>query len=133
MFVIGLWVEWAKSRARAQRWSEEVVLLAEEMHRVLWFLKWKATWWTNQRDLRSDVRSDIQEGLTAYSAKQSATLLGMGMKFANKWYEILVENGLSVEWPEEFLPSCSAIIARNNPLQVMQDDDPLIIDDDLFE
>ncbi|KDQ53132.1 hypothetical protein JAAARDRAFT_137621, partial [Jaapia argillacea MUCL 33604] len=33
------------ARARAERWKEEVVLLQEEMQRVLEFLKWKSEWW----------------------------------------------------------------------------------------
>jgi len=37
-------VEWVKSRARAARAHEEVLLLREEMRRVLEFLQWKANW-----------------------------------------------------------------------------------------
>ena len=37
--------EWAKSRARANRCKEEVLLLKEEMRRVLVFLEWKSKWW----------------------------------------------------------------------------------------
>jgi hypothetical protein len=35
-------VEWAKSRARSNRATEEVLLLLEEMRRVLLFLEWKS-------------------------------------------------------------------------------------------
>ncbi|KAJ6459377.1 hypothetical protein C8R47DRAFT_1081340 [Mycena vitilis] len=38
-------VEWAKARARADRWQEELILLEEEMRRVLEFCSWKARWW----------------------------------------------------------------------------------------
>ncbi|KJA23493.1 hypothetical protein HYPSUDRAFT_137710, partial [Hypholoma sublateritium FD-334 SS-4] len=38
-------VEWAKSRARAHRFTEEVLLLTEEMLRVPTFLKWKSDDW----------------------------------------------------------------------------------------
>ncbi|KAJ7099018.1 hypothetical protein C8R44DRAFT_593419, partial [Mycena epipterygia] len=41
----GLRVEWAKTRARAHRWTEEVDLLEEEMRRILVFLEWRAGWW----------------------------------------------------------------------------------------
>src|SRR5882762_2397788 len=34
-FDLALRVEWAKSQARADRWNEEVVLLDEEMRRVI--------------------------------------------------------------------------------------------------
>ncbi|KAF9471463.1 hypothetical protein BDN70DRAFT_819963, partial [Pholiota conissans] len=36
--------EWARSRARVQRCKEEVLLLLEEMRRVLQFLEWRASW-----------------------------------------------------------------------------------------
>jgi hypothetical protein len=45
--------EWAKSRARAARACEEVLLLREEMRRTLEFLQWKAKWWLSRSDLRS--------------------------------------------------------------------------------
>ncbi|KAJ7791277.1 hypothetical protein B0H14DRAFT_3567333 [Mycena olivaceomarginata] len=41
-----LHIEWAKTRARAWRWTEEVDLV-EEMRRVLAFLNWKANHWTS--------------------------------------------------------------------------------------
>src|SRR4051794_22222389 len=42
---VALRIEWMKSRARAARWSEEVLLVVEEMCQVMQFLKWKAEWW----------------------------------------------------------------------------------------
>ncbi|KII90795.1 hypothetical protein PLICRDRAFT_67573, partial [Plicaturopsis crispa FD-325 SS-3] len=38
-------VEWAKSKARADRWEEEVHLLLEKMRRVLAFGSWQGEWW----------------------------------------------------------------------------------------
>ncbi|KAG2097506.1 uncharacterized protein F5147DRAFT_656316 [Suillus discolor] len=34
-------MEWLKARAQVKRWGEEVLLLKEEMRRVLEFLRWK--------------------------------------------------------------------------------------------
>ena len=48
--------EWAKSRAQAARATEEVLLLREEMRRVLDFLGWKADWWTTRMDWRAVKR-----------------------------------------------------------------------------
>jgi hypothetical protein len=63
-------VEWAKSRARAMRWSEELRLLEEEMRRVLVFLEWDANVWTKQaEDLESrwpSIDRAQLEGLAAY-------------------------------------------------------------------
>ncbi|KIJ15288.1 hypothetical protein PAXINDRAFT_11826 [Paxillus involutus ATCC 200175] len=41
-------IEWAKARARGARWTEEVVLLKEEMHHMRKFLQWRAEWWQEQ-------------------------------------------------------------------------------------
>ena len=38
-------IEWCKARARANRWTEEVDLLKEEMRRTEQFLEWHANWW----------------------------------------------------------------------------------------
>ncbi|KAF8224566.1 hypothetical protein L208DRAFT_1310555 [Tricholoma matsutake] len=58
-------VKWAKARARAEQWQEEVILLEEEMRRVLEFCQWKARWWEYQA---SDHHTDLEmltEGLLA--------------------------------------------------------------------
>lgn len=51
----GLWVEWAKSHTRAQWWAEELLLLVEEMRRVIVFLEWKANWWYAQGQRCTDI------------------------------------------------------------------------------
>lgn len=33
-------IEWAKTKARAERWQEEVILLKEEMHQVIVDMEW---------------------------------------------------------------------------------------------
>ncbi|KAJ7456295.1 hypothetical protein B0H11DRAFT_2244215 [Mycena galericulata] len=38
-------VEWARARARKVRWEEEVLMLREEMQRVLRMLRWLGGWW----------------------------------------------------------------------------------------
>jgi hypothetical protein len=40
-----LQVEWAKVQAQKQQWEEEVLLIYEEMHRVVALHEWKAQWW----------------------------------------------------------------------------------------
>lgn len=47
-----LQVEWAKVRVRKQRWEEEVLLVQEEMCRVLQFHLWKSQWWQGQANRR---------------------------------------------------------------------------------
>ncbi|KAG1893513.1 uncharacterized protein F5891DRAFT_1196364 [Suillus fuscotomentosus] len=59
-------VEWAKACARSLRWSEEVLLLKEEMRRVRQYLGWRAQWWLDHHD------KGIVEGARAYAYRQSA-------------------------------------------------------------
>ncbi|KAG1774895.1 hypothetical protein EV702DRAFT_1047420 [Suillus placidus] len=63
----GVHIEWCKSRARALRWSEEVELLREEMHRVLQFFTWQAAWWEDQGKRRVGECVVHAEGLQAYA------------------------------------------------------------------
>lgn len=91
-------VEWAKAHARSQRWVEEILLLNEEMRRVISFLDWKAGWWLSQLDRRSDVRSDIASGLQAYAHRQADLMRGLAKSFASLWYPLLSTSAISPKW-----------------------------------
>ena len=96
-------VEWAKTHARANRWQEEVLLLTEEMRRVVAYLDWKASWWRAQGSRRDDVRADITDGLTAYAHQQADLMHKLAESFAALWYPVLVAEGISIEWPEHYI------------------------------
>jgi len=68
---IAMRVEWSKAKARADRWHEEVLLTTEEMHHTICFLEWKAVWWLDKVDSRSDATLSVKHGLAAYAAKQA--------------------------------------------------------------
>lgn len=62
-------------KARADRWEEEVILLDEEMRRVLQFCEWKQAWWQTQQTrqvLDEPHNKTLGEGLMAYSEEQIA-------------------------------------------------------------
>ncbi|KAJ7856844.1 hypothetical protein B0H14DRAFT_3448242 [Mycena olivaceomarginata] len=63
-------VEWARVRARKDRWDEEVMLLREEMRRVLRYLEWQAQWWRDRATRRKDWDSATAAGAEAYALKQ---------------------------------------------------------------
>ncbi len=63
--------EWARSRARVRRASEEVMLLCEEMRRVLESLEFKALWWDNKYDARGNENVELREGVSAYASEQA--------------------------------------------------------------
>ncbi|KAJ6463803.1 hypothetical protein C8R47DRAFT_1224959 [Mycena vitilis] len=78
-------VEWSKTKARKERWEEEVELLREEMKRVLRFLRWRAVWWESQRSARRDVAAEVRAGLDAYAARQAAGARQIARRFKTAW------------------------------------------------
>lgn len=129
----GVCVEWAQCKARAARWLEETILLAEEMRRVLYFLRWRRQWWLDQAQLRSDARSDIREGLEAYSAKQAQILEDLTLKFADEWYGLLIGNGLNTDWPGDLKEVRKGSVLGRSDRSTMGEEDGDLDDDDFFE
>ncbi|KAG1892033.1 hypothetical protein F4604DRAFT_1875514 [Suillus subluteus] len=78
-------IEWCKARAREARWSEELLLLLEEMRRVLMFLTWQGTWWSGLASAHHFKRSADSEGSRAYANRQSALREAMVEKFRQRW------------------------------------------------
>ncbi|KAJ7043420.1 hypothetical protein C8F04DRAFT_1207359 [Mycena alexandri] len=79
-------VEWAKAKARKERWEEEVELLREEMRRVLRFLRWRSLWWETRRGTRREqVSQELRAGLEAYAARQAAGARAIARKFKATW------------------------------------------------
>ncbi|KAF9554491.1 hypothetical protein CPC08DRAFT_737663 [Agrocybe pediades] len=95
-------VEWAQARARMKRWEEEVLLLREEMRRVLEYHKWKATWWESQAKRRNSNDAALNSGLAGYASKQAAIQLRRAKKFAFTWFPVLRNDEAPVLWLEEY-------------------------------
>ena len=95
-------VEWGKTWARVQRWTEEVRLLQEEMRRVLQFLEWKAQWWRSKASKRGGVDSTLANGLTAYSEKQAIITERLAQEFAKTWSSTLKKQGLQTNWKKKY-------------------------------
>ena len=68
---LALWIEWAKSRARYLRWSEEVPLLKEEMRRVRKTLEKRVTWWREREDPWEGLDRAEAEGVRTYAKRQA--------------------------------------------------------------
>jgi hypothetical protein len=94
---VALRIEWCRARARAHRWQEECLLLAEEMKRVQAYFTWRANWWTelaldppmikvtkffehtNQEDIH------IIDGKRAYALRQADIQTKMLEICRSKW------------------------------------------------
>ncbi|KAJ7118695.1 hypothetical protein C8R43DRAFT_1091016 [Mycena crocata] len=89
-------VEWTRARARADRWREELILLDEEMRRVLEFCTWKAEWWMDRLDSRPGVDEVLAEGLRAYALEQAHRENEWCARWGEKWIAVRTRAGLAV-------------------------------------
>lgn len=102
-------VEWVKSRARVLRWSEEVLLLKEEMRRVLVYLEYKAKWWEERAVPWDGLDSETTEGVRAYALRQASIQRALSEHFARMWAAPLEATVSGEESAEDMLrPSGSA-------------------------
>jgi hypothetical protein len=92
---VALRIEWAKSKARATRWHEEVMLLEEEMCRAIAYGGWSADWWQRQAELRSQLDpilggadAYLAEGLRMYAAEHTHLELSLVSQLNNKFRDI---------------------------------------------
>jgi hypothetical protein len=82
-------VQWCRTRARAMRWSEEVLLVQEEMRRVLEYMSWFADWWSSHAAVPSIAHDPyLSEGLTAYATKQADLRLSLRNHFEMLWKDV---------------------------------------------
>ncbi|KAJ7113743.1 hypothetical protein C8R43DRAFT_1138589 [Mycena crocata] len=89
-------VEWMRARARADRWREELVLLEEEMRRVIEFCVWKARWWMERQAARPAADAVLAEGLRAYALEQADREIEWSRRWAEKWSAVRARAGLVV-------------------------------------
>ncbi|KAJ7712961.1 hypothetical protein DFH07DRAFT_974842 [Mycena maculata] len=78
-------VEWCRARARKVRWEEEVLLVREEMRRVLRYLEWQVAFWMVRVDSRPDATAEVQAGVRAYALKQADLLRRIAGHFRARW------------------------------------------------
>lgn len=90
-FTTVLRAEWAKSRAHTIHWTEEVLLLREEMRRCLQYLQYRADWWARRSTLRQDAAASpglekgLAEGLVAYAREQQVFQSQLAKSFLKIW------------------------------------------------
>ncbi|KAJ7916471.1 hypothetical protein B0H13DRAFT_2231608 [Mycena leptocephala] len=77
-------VEWSRAKARKQRWEEEVLILREEMRRVLRYLEWQSGWWLARvsaqmfTDLMVFLRAEWSQSIGAIARSEVAQPLEEG-------------------------------------------------------
>lgn len=82
-------IEWAKSRARANRYQEEIQIVKEEMSRTLRSFVWKEAQWKERAVAKVNagivVAPEHAEGLRAYSERQARIWRGFHDKCQKRW------------------------------------------------
>ncbi|KAL1711275.1 hypothetical protein EV715DRAFT_268679, partial [Schizophyllum commune] len=78
-------IEWAKARARSERWQEEVMLLEEEMQRVLRYLAWSGQEWAQRAETTPTRDAYMRAGLQAYALRQRAIVDAVARSFRERW------------------------------------------------
>ncbi|KAK7025935.1 hypothetical protein VNI00_015850 [Paramarasmius palmivorus] len=77
--------EWCKSRARARRAKEEVLLVQEEMRRTLEYLEWRAQQWEACGEETLNREDAEQEGSRAYALAQAELQRALKDAFTVEW------------------------------------------------
>lgn len=91
-------MEWLKARAQVKRWGEEVLLLKEEMRRVLEFLRWKKSWWEDRSTSISEAV--IGRGIGTYALRQADVHGRLLIHFTNLWSGFQNEVRVAEESPD---------------------------------
>ncbi|KAJ7088008.1 hypothetical protein B0H15DRAFT_949821 [Mycena belliarum] len=101
-------VEWSRALARKDRWTEEVMLLREEMRRVLRYLGWQAGWWRERLAPRTNVSREVAAGIRAYALKQAS------------WHDRLAGH-FRVKWNVSALTAAQQLVATENAMESVGD------------
>ena len=94
--------EWAQTRVRMCQWKEELLIIQEEMRRVLVFFEWKSVWWLEQANRRVSLEPSVESGVVAYAHKQSTLCLCMAIRCAAYWLPVMKKHGIIPPWSSKY-------------------------------
>lgn len=103
--------EWAKMKARQDRWEEEYQLVQEEMRRIVAYLEWKADWWNAQAERRVALSAPLAEGVRAYALRQSSLMITLAASSVRKWIGALTSEGISVSWASKYVVWSGSVVS----------------------
>ena len=72
------------------RWTEEIILVQEEMRRVCAYLSWYANWWSIRADASHMKQYDpfLSEGLAVYAERQAHLRMSLQGHFGGLWSDV---------------------------------------------
>ena len=116
--------EWAQTRARMCRWKEELLIIQEEMRRVIAFFEWRSAWWLEQANRRQTLEPSIESGVIAYAHKQSTLCLRMAARCATYWLPVMEKHRIIPTWAGKYKKSTPAA-TEGGSLSGSEDDEEL--------
>ncbi|KAJ7815837.1 hypothetical protein B0H13DRAFT_2242544 [Mycena leptocephala] len=132
---IDIRIEWMKARARADRWREEVMMVEEEMRRVLAYCVWKANWWGDRAEPtrapgRQPLTAELAEGLRAYSLEQRHRETQWTVQWGAKWAAVRARAAMVLR--DDIIDVTEGVLV---PIEVELDDDNEqgLFEDEVFE
>lgn len=130
--VSGLRIEWCKARACEGRWSEEVLLLLEEMRRVIEFFKWQAKWWKDRGTAAIFAKPAHQEGGLAYAARQAHIRLTMVKHIQELWVAVpsIVQSQLLPDDEDDTAETADVLLTIEGPPADDEEGSPADDEDD---
>ncbi len=97
-----IWAEWAKMKARQDRWEEEYMLIQEEMRRTVVYLEWKAKWWKQQGTQHRVENLALSQALKAYALRQAHLWTMLAKSCVDKWIPLLKKNEADISWAAHY-------------------------------
>ena len=122
-------VEWAKARARMIRWQEELLLVQEEMRRVIAYHEWRAGWWRERSSLRTNEDPSISSGLSGYAHKQATICIRMAEQCAMYWFRDLKKRGITPSWATAYESLLSRLPHHRAAIQIDGECEDVVLDD----
>ena len=120
--------EWAQTRARKSRWNEELLIIQEEMRRVLSYFEWRPEWWLAQENRRQIEDISVLSGVSAYAHKQASICHRMAVRCAGYWLRIMKKHDVVPVWSGKYAvisPPTSGVEPVSEPADDDDDDDEL--------
>ena len=130
-----LWFEWAKSRARLERWQEEETIVEEEMKQTIAYLEWQGNLWNERQRNEGTANSSEEEnalrlGQNAYASKQQARLQNMAKYLAGQWMPIIENEEERKEWEGKYGTAAMIGKGKGREMDVQSDWEDIETDDD---
>ena len=122
-------VEWVKARARMIRWQEELLLVQEEMRRVIAYHEWRAGWWRERSSLRTNEDPSISSGLSGYAHKQATICIRMAEQCAMYWFRDLKKRGITPSWATAYESLLSRLPHHRAAIQIDGECEDVVLDD----